>query len=91
LSDNAGSLRVCDDWQGRLYGDALAWLQAWEGFLGRQENLIPNNLLVFAGETSFIIVKPREDSLKRKVSSLFQSLRSKTALDRPEVIKVFGL
>ncbi len=90
-TDNVGSLRVCDDWQGRLYGDALAWLQAWELFLGHQENLLPNNLVIFAGETSFMIVKPREDSLKRKVSSFFQSLSAKTALNRPEVIKVFGL
>jgi hypothetical protein len=90
-TDKVGSLRVCDDWQGRLYGDALAWLQAWELFLGCQDNLSPNNLVVFAGETSFMVVKPREDSLKRKVSSLFQSLSAKTALDRPEVIKVFGL
>jgi hypothetical protein len=90
-SKKTSSLRICDDWQGRLYGDALAWLQAWEDFLGRQDNLNPDNLLVFAGETSFMIIKPREDSLKRKITSLFQSLSATTALGRPEIIKAFGL
>jgi hypothetical protein len=90
-SDNSGSLRVCDDWQARLFGDALAWLQAWEHFLDRPENLMPNKLIVFAGETSFMTVKPREDSLKRKVSSFLQFFSTKTALDRPEVIKAFAL
>jgi hypothetical protein len=86
-----GSLRVCDDWQGRLVGDAFAWLQAWERFLGHSENLMPNNLVVFAGETSLMTIKPLEDSLKRKVSSFFRSFSANTALERPEVAKAFGL
>jgi hypothetical protein len=53
--------------------------------------LLPHNLVVFAGETSFMTVKPREDSLKRKASTFFQSLLAKTVLERPEVAKAFGL
>jgi hypothetical protein len=90
-NETKGSLIISDDWQGRLFGDALTWLQAWEHFLGRQQNLHANDLIVFAGETSFVCLKRREDSLKRKVTSFFQSFSAKNALERPEIIKAFGL
>jgi hypothetical protein len=90
-----GCLRICDDWQARLFGDALAWLQAWESFLTEKANVAPGNVVVFAGETSCMILKPWEVSLtgkvKRKVSSFFRSLSMKNAIDRPEIVKAFGL
>jgi hypothetical protein len=90
-----GNLRICDDWQGRLYGDALTWLQAWELFLNQQRNLAPDNLVVFAGETSCVIIEPIKLSFKnevaRRIASVLQSLTTKTTLDRPEVIKAFDL
>jgi hypothetical protein len=87
----AASLKIIDAWQGRLYGDALSWLQAWESFFADNTNLAPNKLVVFAGETSIAVVKPRVDTIVRKVSSFLQFRRSKDLLFRPEICKAFGL
>jgi hypothetical protein len=68
---NSGRMRIVDHWQCRLYGDALTWLQSWETFLADNANRNPQKLLMFAGETSLLIIYPAENSISAKFQSLF--------------------
>jgi hypothetical protein len=88
---SSGCLKIIDHWQSRLYGDALSWLHAWESFLADAANDSPKKIIVFAGETSLVIVKPRVETMVNKVSSFFQFRSAKNVLSRPEFIKAFGL
>jgi hypothetical protein len=86
-----GSLRIVDDWQGRLYGDALGWLYAWEGFLLKTVTPMAESLILFAGETSVIVVKPLQNTIQQKMKSLFQSKFQQNPFNRSDVSQAFGL
>jgi hypothetical protein len=88
---HSGNMRIVDLWQCRLYGDALTWLQSWETFLTDKSNGDPSKLLMFAGETSLLIIYPAETSISAKLKSLLALAPSAARQKRVLLAETLGL
>ncbi len=102
-SGNAGSLLIHDHWRGRLQGDALSWLDAWEKFI---TTVIAGNrkstCLVLGGETTLLVLSPNTSnrnhqhskSLGEKIRGLF-GIASRTTTSNQaktqQVLSMLGL
>jgi hypothetical protein len=91
MTDTLGTFKIVDDWQGRLYGDALNWLQSWETFLLQANLSDGKDLLLLAGENTVLVVHPRQETFISKVIAKIGLSSGTSIIKRPEIIAALGL
>jgi hypothetical protein len=78
-----GELCILDGWHGRLSGDAIGWLGAWESLLDQQQNqfqrlLSSNAIWVLTGEENLFVAMPKQTSFQARFKRLFSPAASNT-------------